>query len=573
MEGSGIRLQSGAPPPAFNYGGSAHSNRTKDAVAQREQHLNTLKEIQKQQNNAHPDGGLPLEPPATPIDDGHNPFSSPPPNRKGQPHETKPMPLSPMPNQKCPPHTTLQSPTTDGQPHAAPVPDFLGASLPQSDNRNLKDQLGASLPCPGPGDMPPVGISQEEPMRSLPPVDRLSMSSPLPIVGDHHLQRQVDRQNTSSPHPFTNDRPPASPRLLRGDRHGTSPKPPGSPLLIRSSHSNPFLEDDRYPGSPKLVREIHSEGARPGSPVIAQQSSSGSHNIHSGPTPMSPKLQRGKSDPMPQHVHQEPLASPKSKHDKKHGKSVLKHVKDEQPPGSPKQKHGKQKGRTVSDQPHEDGTRSPQPTHGILYSPPPLSPVQKEALGPNTSVSSTQPVCEDPPTSPTTLAFSYQQVPQVVDFDTWRKEHSFPNIPEPDYQKDDEGTNGEQDSTSPTTSKPQGLIEPKKLRNPNLESREKLDLHKELLYNSKMGIDILNQKSEFKRELEKRREKQHVRDKEEYLRSKRTSLDLQLQKQANKIKELEEHHDEAEDDSKKPEFFKIHARIRSTKVQSTEANS
>lgn len=153
-------------------------------------------------------------------------------------------------------------------------------------------------------------------------------------------------------------------------------------------------------------------------------------------------------------------------------------------------------------------------------------------------------------------------------------EHSFPNIPEPDYQKDDEPTNGQQDSTSPTTSKPQGLIEPKKLRNPNLESREKMDLHKELLYNSKMGIDILNQKSEFKRELEKRREKQHARDKEEYLRSKRTSFDLQLQKQADKIKEQEEHHDQqAEEESKKPEFFKIHARIRSTKVPSTEAKS
>ena len=74
------------------------------------------------------------------------------------------------------------------------------------------------------------------------------------------------------------------------------------------------------------------------------------------------------------------------------------------------------------------------------------------------------------------------------------------DIPEPDYHNgdddddDDDVTNGESPLGSPSDKSPfmpaEGsdgeLILPKKLANPNLESREKQDLHRELMMNYKL---------------------------------------------------------------------------------------
>merc|ERR1711874_532657 len=89
-------------------------------------------------------------------------------------------------------------------------------------------------------------------------------------------------------------------------------------------------------------------------------------------------------------------------------------------------------------------------------------------------------------------------------------------IPEPDYS-DDEQAEANIKSSSAIVNRnntfnnaiskdpiqdrcdEQGLIIPKKLVNPNLESTEKKSLHRELKFNQKAGINVLNQKTELER--------------------------------------------------------------------------
>uniref|UniRef100_A0A1B0CGZ6 Protein FAM107B n=1 Tax=Lutzomyia longipalpis TaxID=7200 RepID=A0A1B0CGZ6_LUTLO len=56
----------------------------------------------------------------------------------------------------------------------------------------------------------------------------------------------------------------------------------------------------------------------------------------------------------------------------------------------------------------------------------------------------------------------------------------------------------------------QGLIVPKKLTNPCLESSDRQNLHRELLFNQKIGRSVLNQKSELQRVLDKQKERQFM---------------------------------------------------------------
>ena len=59
-----------------------------------------------------------------------------------------------------------------------------------------------------------------------------------------------------------------------------------------------------------------------------------------------------------------------------------------------------------------------------------------------------------------------------------------------------------------TTSKPEydeeGLITPKKLPNPVLDSRDHKDLKKEIAWNKKAGINVLDKKTDLQKHMEKR---------------------------------------------------------------------
>ena len=59
-----------------------------------------------------------------------------------------------------------------------------------------------------------------------------------------------------------------------------------------------------------------------------------------------------------------------------------------------------------------------------------------------------------------------------------------------------------------TASKPdydeEGLIQPKKLLNPVLDSRDHKDLKKEIAWNKKAGINVLDKKTDLQKHMEKR---------------------------------------------------------------------
>ncbi|XP_011055277.1 PREDICTED: uncharacterized protein LOC105146603 isoform X2 [Acromyrmex echinatior] len=92
---------------------------------------------------------------------------------------------------------------------------------------------------------------------------------------------------------------------------------------------------------------------------------------------------------------------------------------------------------------------------------------------------------------------------------------------------------------------PDGLILPKKPYNPCLISTNHKDLHRELLFNQKIGKNVLNQKSELQRALEKQREaasrKEAERIREEsYKDDPRTALQRAIEQRARYIQLTEQ---------------------------------
>ncbi|EFN85895.1 Protein FAM107B [Harpegnathos saltator] len=92
---------------------------------------------------------------------------------------------------------------------------------------------------------------------------------------------------------------------------------------------------------------------------------------------------------------------------------------------------------------------------------------------------------------------------------------------------------------------PDGLILPKKPYNPCLTSTNHKDLHRELLFNQKIGRNVLNQKSELQRALEKQREavsrREAERSREEnYKDDPRTALQRAIEQRARHIQITQE---------------------------------
>jgi len=111
-----------------------------------------------------------------------------------------------------------------------------------------------------------------------------------------------------------------------------------------------------------------------------------------------------------------------------------------------------------------------------------------------------------------------------------------------------------------------GMILPKRLINPCVDSRDHKDLHRELLLNQRMGVDVLNKKSDLKKELERRKQRQTLREKEEQKKAKKTVFEEVLDVQAQKLKKVESERKKAIDIQKsEPEFLKVHSKIRATK--------
>jgi len=81
-----------------------------------------------------------------------------------------------------------------------------------------------------------------------------------------------------------------------------------------------------------------------------------------------------------------------------------------------------------------------------------------------------------------------------------------------------------QKGSPPTTAQPhlteEGLIIPRKPPNPILENSDRLNLHRELLFNQKIGKNVLNQKSELQKALEKHKDNIAKKELENHISSK-----------------------------------------------------
>lgn len=108
-----------------------------------------------------------------------------------------------------------------------------------------------------------------------------------------------------------------------------------------------------------------------------------------------------------------------------------------------------------------------------------------------------------------------------------------------------------------------GLIVPRKLPNPCAESAERKSLHRELLFNQKIGKSVLGQKTELQKAMEKMKDEQRRKELEEERIKGRTALEKRLEEQANKLKL----HEESEvikpelPSSEESEFLRVHARV------------
>jgi len=123
-----------------------------------------------------------------------------------------------------------------------------------------------------------------------------------------------------------------------------------------------------------------------------------------------------------------------------------------------------------------------------------------------------------------------------------------------------------------------GLVVPKKLYNPCMESRDVQDLQREIKWNKKAGINVLNTKTELERAMEKRsrktKEKQRVIEEE----SKQSPFQKMLDDRAKRLERLESQNGEegghsSEDSghcSPEPEneFLKVHGRLTAGKFSS-----
>lgn len=106
----------------------------------------------------------------------------------------------------------------------------------------------------------------------------------------------------------------------------------------------------------------------------------------------------------------------------------------------------------------------------------------------------------------------------------------------------------------------EGLILPRKPQNPCLDSTEKQNLHRELLFNTKMGKSPLNQKSELQRALQKHKEHQVKKEVEMQRQQNKTPFERVIEERARKLESKEK--TEEKSNGAEPEFMKVHAKLR-----------
>uniref|UniRef100_A0A0K8TNX6 Protein FAM107B n=1 Tax=Tabanus bromius TaxID=304241 RepID=A0A0K8TNX6_TABBR len=123
-----------------------------------------------------------------------------------------------------------------------------------------------------------------------------------------------------------------------------------------------------------------------------------------------------------------------------------------------------------------------------------------------------------------------------------------------------------QPSTAGVVTDSKGLIVPKKILNPCLESSDRQNLHRELMFNQKIGKNVLNQKSELQRALEKQKERQFMQQHANNESGMKNELNRVIMERAQRIEKKNVDHDEI-DNQLNPEYLNARARLR-TRVDS-----
>ncbi|KAL0840275.1 hypothetical protein ABMA28_015556 [Loxostege sticticalis] len=104
-----------------------------------------------------------------------------------------------------------------------------------------------------------------------------------------------------------------------------------------------------------------------------------------------------------------------------------------------------------------------------------------------------------------------------------------------------------------------GLITPRRLPNPCLESPQRMDLHRELLFNQRIGKNVLNQKSELQKALSKHKEKQILNQVREHRET--PELERAIAERARRLEQAEQSGEEAEPGTS-PALQQLRARLR-----------
>ncbi|XP_034824567.1 protein FAM107B [Maniola hyperantus] len=104
-----------------------------------------------------------------------------------------------------------------------------------------------------------------------------------------------------------------------------------------------------------------------------------------------------------------------------------------------------------------------------------------------------------------------------------------------------------------------GLIAPRRLPNPCVENPLRLDLHRELMFNQKVGKNVLNQKSELQKALSKHKEKQLMNQIKEHRET--PELERAIAERARRLEQAEQNTEEIESGTN-PTLQEVRARLR-----------
>lgn len=117
-----------------------------------------------------------------------------------------------------------------------------------------------------------------------------------------------------------------------------------------------------------------------------------------------------------------------------------------------------------------------------------------------------------------------------------------------------------------------GLVVPKKLFNPCKESRECQNLHREIRWNAKAGINVLENKTELQKVMEKRSRHRKEQERLHEQEATKTPFQKMLEDRAKRLEKIEAQTNidgghSSEDSghcSPEPEseFLKVHAQLR-----------